>query len=125
MQTPIMKRIISTEYLIAAILVAVFFVTIGGFDWYWLPIMFLVFDTSAVGYFFSPKIGAVIYNIGHSIVGPAIALVVFVATSDNLYLFIALTWLFHIFVDRALGYGLKHTTGFHYTHLGTIGRKKK
>jgi hypothetical protein len=123
MQTPIMKRIISTEYLIAAILVAVFFVTIGDFQWYWLPVMFLVFDISAAGYFINPKVGAIAYNIGHSIVGPAIILALFIATSNDAFLFVALAWLFHIFVDRALGYGLKHSTGFHHTHLGTIKKR--
>jgi hypothetical protein len=34
---------------------------------------------------------------------------------------IALIWLAHIGIDRALGYGLKYTTGFGFTHLGRIG----
>jgi hypothetical protein len=29
----------------------------------------------------------------------------------------------HIGLDRALGYGLKHESGFSDTHLGRIGRK--
>jgi hypothetical protein len=35
----------------------------------------------------------------------------------------ALIWIAHIGIDRALGYGLKYTTGFGDTHLGRIGRK--
>ena len=31
-------------------------------------------------------------------------------------------WLAHIGLDRALGYGLKYSKGFAFTHLGTIGR---
>ncbi|MDB5619562.1 MAG: hypothetical protein JWQ24_3800 [Tardiphaga sp.] len=36
--------------------------------------------------------------------------------------FIALIWLAHIGLDRALGYGLKYVAGFRFTHLGRIGK---
>jgi hypothetical protein len=39
-----------------------------------------------------------------------------------LTLSIAMIWLAHIGIDRALGYGLKYITGFGFTHLGRIGR---
>ena len=35
---------------------------------------------------------------------------------------LALIWIAHIGLDRALGYGLKYATGFGDTHLGRIGR---
>jgi len=34
---------------------------------------------------------------------------------------IALIWFAHIGIDRALGYGLKYTSGFKDTHLGRLG----
>jgi hypothetical protein len=34
---------------------------------------------------------------------------------------LALIWLAHIGIDRALGYGLKYASGFGFTHLGRIG----
>ena len=37
---------------------------------------------------------------------------------------LALIWAAHIGIDRALGYGLKHRTGFSDTHLGRIGKGK-
>ena len=123
MQKNLMKRVISTEYLIAAILVAVFYNVVGEFAWYWLPLSFLLFDISAVGYFVDIRIGALTYNIGHSLIGPAILVTAYIATTNETVLFISLLWLFHIFVDRAAGYGLKHVTGFHHTHLGPIGKK--
>jgi len=43
------------------------------------------------------------------------------ALDSPLTLSIALIWLAHIGIDRALGYGLKYETGFTYTHLGRIG----
>lgn len=120
-----MKRIVSTEYLVAAVLVAVFYVVVGNFAWYWLPVLFVVVDLSAVGYFFNNRIGALLYNIGHSLIGPAALVALYIGTTNQAVLFIALVWLFHIFVDRALGYGLKHTTSFNHTHLGTIGKAKQ
>lgn len=124
MKASYMKRVISTEYLFAAVLVAIFFVVVGRFDWWWLFILFLAFDVSAIGYLFGNRVGALTYNIGHSIIGPTILAAIYVLTSSQAILFITLLWLFHIFVDRALGYGLKHTTSFHHTHLGKIGKEK-
>lgn len=125
MQSKLMKRVVSTEYLVAAILVAVFYVSVGNFAWYWLPILFIVVDLSMVGYLANSRLGALTYNIGHSLIGPTILVAFYIATTDQPTLFISLVWLFHILVDRALGYGLKHTTGFEHTHLGTIGKAKK
>ena len=125
MRTNIMKQIVSLEYLFAAVLVAVFFVAIGRFDWWWLIILFAAFDISAAGYLINNTVGALTYNIGHSIIGPTILAAIYIATSNETVLFITLLWLFHIFVDRALGYGLKHTKGFEHTHLGPIGKTKK
>jgi hypothetical protein len=125
MHSTTMKRIISIEYLAAAILVALFYINIGGFAWYWLVILFLAFDITAVGYLVNPRVGAVTYNIGHSLVGPVTLLIIYIATTNQAILFISLLWLFHIFFDRTLGFGLKHNTSFHDTQLGKIGKAKK
>jgi hypothetical protein len=125
MQSKLMKRIVSTEYLVAAILVAVFYVSVGNFAWYWLPILFIVVDLSMVGYLASSRLGAFTYNLGHSLIGPTILVALYIASTNQAVLFISLVWLFHILVDRALGYGLKHTKGFEHTHLGPIGKAKK
>lgn len=120
-----MKTIVHAEYLFAAVLTAIFFVVIGRFDWWWLIVLFLVFDISMVGYLINDKIGAFTYNIGHSIIGPTILAAAYIFTDNQALFFITLLWLFHIFVDRALGYGMKHTKGFQHTHLGKIGKAKK
>lgn len=125
MQSSLMRRVISTEYLVAAMLVVIFYLSVGNFSWYWLPVLFLVVDLSALGYLINPKIGALTYNIGHSLIGPTLLAAVYISTSNQTVLFISLVWLFHILLDRALGYGLKHTTGFQHTHLGPIGASKK
>ena len=125
MHSKLMKKIVSAEYIFAAVLVALFFVVVGEFDWWWLIILFLAFDISAIGYLINNTIGALLYNVGHSLIGPAVLAGVFIFTSSDAALFVTLLWLFHIFVDRALGYGLKHTKGFRHTHLGKIGKHAK
>lgn len=124
MYTKLIKQIVSLEYLFAAVLVALFFVMIGKFDWWWLFVLFLAFDISMIGYVINNRIGALTYNIGHSIISPAILAFVYILTTNQTVLFITLLWLFHIFVDRAMGYGLKHSTSFQHTHLGKIGKEE-
>lgn len=119
-----MKQLISSEYLIAAILVAVFYITVGNFDWWWLPILFLAPDITMAGYLINSRIGAILYNLGHSLIGPVLLVAIYIANDSQLVLFAALIWLFHILIDRAFGHGLKHTTGFKHTHLGKIGKDK-
>ena len=46
------------------------------------------------------------------------------AMASPLVLSIAMIWLAHIGIDRALGYGLKYSAGFGFTHLGRIGRQR-
>jgi hypothetical protein len=121
----LMKSIVSVEYALAAVFVLAFYVMVGHFDWWWLFVLFLVVDLSAIGYAISNRMGAFTYNLGHSIIGPALLAIIYIATSNNIVLFITLVWLFHIFVDRALGYGMKHAKGFHHTHLGPIGKARK
>jgi len=124
-QSFLMKRIVSTEYLLAAVITAVLFQSFAGFDWWWLFILFPLVDISAIGYLRDSRAGAFTYNIGHSFIGPAIVLSVYIFGGPDWSLFVSMAWLFHIFVDRALGYGMKHTEGFHHTHLGKIGKAKR
>jgi hypothetical protein len=92
------------------------------FSWWWLPVLFLVFDVSAVGYLVNERVGAICYNLAHAYVGPAVLLLGYVLTSASWCAFAGLLWAFHIACDRALGYGLKFASSFQDTHLGRIGR---
>jgi hypothetical protein len=42
-----------------------------------------------------------------------------------LTLSIAMIWMAHIGIDRALGLGLKYDVGFSFTHLGRIGKAQQ
>lgn len=106
-----------------AALVVVAFVQLD-FAWWWLLAVFLLWDLSMVGYLASPKLGAISYNIGHSYLGPAALLALTWVGDARWPAFVALTWAFHIAVDRLLGYGLKFTDRFTHTHLGELGKDR-
>lgn len=114
-----LRKIISLEYVIAFIITVFFY---GHLDFSWLPfILFLLLpDLTMVGYLINSKTGALFYNIGHSFVLPAILLVICFMLSTPPLLMVALIWLAHIFLDRALGYGLKYEEAFSKTHLQQI-----
>jgi len=94
----------------------------AGGDWKQFALLFLFPDLSFAGYLGGPRIGAAAYNMMHSTVAPLVLGAAGVLLNAPLALAVALIWMAHIGFDRALGYGLKHGTGFGFTHLGRIGR---
>jgi hypothetical protein len=91
-------------------------------SWWVYFILFLVPDLSFAAYLAGPKAGAIIYNAAHSYMGPMALMTSGFALASPLVLSVAMIWLAHIGIDRALGYGLKYSVGFGYTHLGRIGK---
>lgn len=89
--------------------------------WGWFALLFLAPDVSFAAYLAGPRVGAIGYNIAHSLTLPLLLAVAGVAVLVEL-LPVAATWIAHIGFDRALGYGLKYETAFADTHLGRIGR---
>lgn len=92
-------------------------------SWWVYAILFLAPDLGFAGYLAGPKVGAIVYNAAHSYLAPVALLTAGFAVSSPLLLSIAMIWLAHIGFDRALGYGLKYSAGFGFTHLGRIGRE--
>ena len=95
---------------------------VWGGSWWVYAILFLVPDLSFAAYLAGPRFGAVIYNAAHSYLAPMALMVTGFAASEPLILSIAMIWLAHIGIARALGYGLKYSAGFGFTHLGRIGK---
>jgi len=95
-----------------------------GYSWATFGIYFLVPDISLIGYLVNNKFGAIAYNCSHAIIGACLVLALSVSLGSELLQIVGLIWLAHIGFDRALGYGLKYSQGFGYTHLGTIGKAK-
>jgi hypothetical protein len=95
---------------------------VWGGSWLLYVILFLVPDISIIAYLSGPRFGAMIYNAMHSYMAPMVLMVMGFGFAAPLVLSIAIIWLAHIGIDRALGYGLKYTAGFGFTHLGRIGK---
>ncbi|UOQ71592.1 DUF4260 domain-containing protein [Hymenobacter cellulosilyticus] len=117
-----MKLLLKIEEL-AQLLLALFVFTYLPYAWWVLPATFLLPDLSMLGYVAGPRVGAVCYNLAHH---KALALAVGVAgwvLGLPLLVLAGTVLLGHSAFDRLLGYGLKHTTGFHDTHLGQVGAK--
>jgi hypothetical protein len=98
---------------------------VWGGSWWLYAILFLAPDLSFAGYLAGPKIGAIVYNAAHSTLAPAALMAAGLALAAPPMLSIAMIWLAHIGFDRALGYGLKYSGGFGFTHLGQIGKAAK
>jgi Domain of unknown function (DUF4260) len=93
-------------------------------SWWVYAILFLAPDISFAAYLAGPRPGAIIYNAAHSYMAPVALMTTGFATSSPLVLSLAMIWLAHIGIDRALGYGLKYSRGFGFTHLGRIGKSQ-
>jgi hypothetical protein len=97
---------------------------VWGGSWWIFALLFLAPDLSFIAYLLDARTGAIVYNAAHSYMLPAALMTLGFALPDTLTLSIAMIWLAHIGIDRALGYGLKYEAGFGFTHLGRIGRSE-
>lgn len=88
--------------------------------WWWVPVLLFVPDIFMAGYAKSTKLGALIYNVGHTYLLPTSMGLYGWQSHRPLVLGIGLIWLAHIGMDRVLGYGLKYDDNFKHTHLGSL-----
>ena len=101
--------------------ICLYFFPLFNLSWWWFIGLILAPDLGMVGYAFGPKAGAISYNFLHH---KGIACVVFMigySLSNEFIQFAGFIIFAHACLDRMLGYGLKTTQGFQYTHLGKIG----
>ena len=80
----------------------------AAWDGSWLvyAILFLAPDLSFAAYLAGPKPGAILYNAAHSYMAPVSLMVAGFALSSPLTLSIAMIWMAHIGIDRALLSGI-------------------
>jgi hypothetical protein len=97
----------------------------SGAPWWLFGALLLAPDLSFARYLAGPRFGALAYNALHVTVGPLLLAVASLLMSWPLPGSVALIWLAHIGIDRALGYGLKYPAGFRFTHLGRTGPAAK
>ena len=112
------------EGLVVAAATAAFFARTGT-SWWLFAALWLAPDLSMIGYIGKPCRAARIYNAFHSYIGPGVLGLIGFLLHAQMALPLALIWANHIGVDRLLGYGLKYSDGFGWTHLGLLGAAKK
>lgn len=96
----------------------------AGVSWWLFAVLILAPDLSMLGYLAGPRIGAIAYNTLHILIVPMLLALAGSLSGNAMATAIALIWIIHIAIDRALGYGLKLPSGFQDTHLGRIGRQE-
>jgi hypothetical protein len=89
--------------------------------WWLVPAVILLPDLFMLGYLRDTRIGAAVYNLGHSYPLPAAMSLVGAVGHHPLTLALGLLWLAHIGMDRLARYGLKYDVSFQHTHLGGPG----
>lgn len=95
-----------------------------GQKWWLYPALLLVPDIFMLGYLANTKVGAFLYNLGHSYFAPSIMIFLAWSSDSKMALAIGVIWLGHIGMDRFLGYGLKYDSSFKHTHFGDLNKSK-
>ena len=119
------SRISTQGWMLRAESLAIIVVTMAlyaalDFSWLLLIALFLVPDLAMIGYLFGNRVGAAVYNIAHIYATPLTFGGLAFLVGWQLGIQLALIWVFHIAVDRLVGYGLKYADGFKETHLGRV-----
>lgn len=104
---------------------ATFLYGLADASWLMFVVLLLFPDLGMLGYIRGTRVGAVVYNLFHTYLLPALMAVIGMLAAADLLVLLALIWFAHIGMDRVLGYGLKYPTAFQDTHLGTIGRVRE
>jgi hypothetical protein len=93
---------------------------VNDFSWILFVALFLLPDIAMLGYLKGNRVGAMVYNVVHVYATPILLGAVAWLLAWPLGLQFALIWIFHIAVDRVVGYGLKYEHGFKETHLDRV-----
>lgn len=98
--------------------------TLGGADipWWIAVLAFFAPDLSFASYLLGPRVGAFAYNFVHIYAFGAAFILGGIFLDLPLLNSLGALWFAHSGFDRMLGYGLKSTEGFRFTHLGRIGK---
>ena len=89
-------------------------------SWLWFCLLFFTPDFSMLGYLANKRVGATVYNVGHTYTAPLLLLLALWLLGQTVYMWVPLVWWGHIGFDRLVGYGLKYETAFKDTHLQRV-----
>jgi hypothetical protein len=117
------STLLRLEGLVVAVASALLYARMGA-SWWLFAGLWLAPDLSMLAYLKRPCLGARYYNAAHTYLLPGVLGLLGWLLSANALLPFALIWVNHIGVDRLLGYGLKYSDGFGFTHLGRLGKRE-
>ena len=92
----------------------------GGWSWLAYLLLFLAPDLSMLAYLGGARAGALAYDVAHFAALPIALGTAGVLAGSDLPVQLALIWLGHVGIDRALGFGLKYPSAFGDTHLQRV-----
>ena len=117
-----MKNVLKLEE-VAMFVLCIYALALLHVNWWVYLLVLIAPDISFIEYLGGNTIGAVCYNLLHH---KGIAIAFFLAgfiLKDEWMEITGVILFGHSSLDRTLGYGLKLSQGFKYTHLGIIGKK--
>ena len=91
-----------------------------GASWWLFAALLLAPDLGLAGYALGPEVGARTYNLTHTLILPLALGAAGLLVGAPTLIAIALIWVAHIGMDRAVGYGLKYPSSFRQTHLQRV-----
>ena len=118
------KRVLRAEGLVI-LLVCLYLYSLSGYSWLTFLLLFFCPDLTFFAYLINSKVGAIFYNLAHSYAVVALVVVAYLLFGIDTLKLVSIVWVAHIGFDRALGYGLKYSKGFTYTHLGKVGNEQR
>jgi hypothetical protein len=89
-------------------------------SWWLFAGLLLIPDVGLLGYLAGARVGAATYNLTHTMVLPLALGAWALAAGASTALAVAVIWLAHLGMDRAVGYGLKYRTAAADTHLQRV-----
>lgn len=92
----------------------------ADFPWWLLLVLVLAPDISMIAFAAGQHVGTATYNAAHTYAAPVALGAVGLVAATDLAVQVALVWMTHIGVDRAIGYGLKYPSAFKDTHLQRV-----
>jgi len=87
--------------------------------WWLFAALILAPDLFMLGYLAGTRVGAAVYNAGHTKLIP-LALIVIGILGPSLCIEIGIIWAAHIGMDHLFGFGFKYRTEFKDTHFGHV-----
>ncbi len=93
-----------------------------GYPWWWFLLLMIAPDFSLLALAAGPRVGAMVYNAVHTMIGPLALLGIgwWLGGVQSVTVAVALGWLAHIGMDRMVGYGLRYTDATKRSHFSGI-----